>query len=115
MIPDQQQIEDAAHSFASKRFDRSLKGVAKSSFVDGAEYVLSQLADNDDASIQLSKCYSSLKEVHWERKRLTYQLEKENAQLRKELKELRIKFLDVLEQLNSKFQGKYLFDPDEKP
>jgi len=54
IIPDQQQIEDAANSFASKRLDRSLKGVAKSSFLDGAEYILTKLADNDDASIQLS-------------------------------------------------------------
>lgn len=99
MLPTEDELLAEAKRFAEARFNYTVHGVARSSFIDGAEWLLSQLCDKDDVSRRLSDAYSSLKVKHWDIKVSNEQLKKDNADLRQRNIELRAKYFDIVERM----------------
>lgn len=101
MLPTKEEIIKASETFANTRFNYEVKGVAKSSFLDGAEWMLSKFCNSDDAGKVLSSNYTSLKSMYWELKRRNENTILKNKELRKYNKELIEKFFDIAERLES--------------
>lgn len=103
MIPLNDDIKLTANIFANERFNYTVKGVAMSSFFEGAEWVISKLCDGDDATQRLSHDFGTLKVQHWRLKNELEYIKRENRQLRKNNKELLTKFFDAVELYNNKY------------
>jgi hypothetical protein len=112
MIPTKEQIEAAATHFAQNRYYRKEKGVAWGSFIEGVDWLMSQLPIEDDFTQRLSDDYSFIKFLLWKQKLDIYRLKEWNKELQKENKELLLKFFDNIEYINSKLGAK-VAPPDE--